>query len=367
MDQPERNPDEKLADVRELCDKLQEKTNYDAYVEDCRKEGVEPASPDEFVTRPPDEEGVGPMWGDDLSEYPNEESRGEMEGVRYRTGPALSNALIAAQHEVETIGFDGTNKGQDYKYATGSAIAVYTRTILAKHGLAIRRIRHVIVDEHSMLWVRSLYQLSHEPSGQSEPPEWFQVPLVSGHGRSLDKAMGAALSFGDKYYRQGLLGLDWKGEDDVDGRVDQKSNRGGRQQQQAPPQRETTRKASKQLPPKRTPPKGGNNPQYQERVLAARAALQNSRLGQNNAIRWATGLTDLNEWPPGFAPASVYIAVTDFCVLYRKRNEESGLKIDSHDQYLAEIADEDQSPLWLRGKPQERALTFDKTLPPNKA
>ena len=218
-----------------------------------------------------------------------------------------------------------------------------------------------------MLWVRALYKLSHEPSGQSEPPEWFQTPLVSGHGRTLDKAMGAALSFGDKYYRQGLLGLDWKGEDDVDGRVDQGRQGRGNRQQQAAPQRETTRKVTKPKDaPKREPPKGGNNPQYQERVRAARAALQNSRLGQNNAIRWATGLTDLNEWPAGFAPASVYIAVTDFCVLYRKRNEETGLKIDSHDQYLAEVADEDQDPLWVRGKPRERAMTFDKTIPPNK-
>ena len=68
-----------------------------------------------------------------------------------------------------------------------------------------------------------------------------------------------------------------------------------------------------------------------------------------------------------FVVENVDMQIVDFCVLYRKRNEESGLKIDSHEQYLAEIADEDQDPLWVRGKPRERALAFDKTLPPNKA
>ncbi len=399
MDEPQRTKEEKLANVRELVhegmepDTVPDTTSFEledlyrAYVRECEEDGCEPLSLEDFDTRAAEEVVVDeqrtaiaagheklrkvfePTWRDDVPPYPSQdEFTGEVDGVHYRTGPALTRALAACHMEVKTIGFDGKNQGQGYKYATGSAIAVEARRIMNAQGLFLRRWRHEIVDEHTVLVVRSLYQLLHEPSGQSEKPQWFPVPLVTGHGRSMDKALGAALTFSDKYHRQSVLGLDWRDEaEDVDARVEQRGNRPRQQQSQQQP-REGTRKTTKQQPAARQktqPLKGGNNPKYQERVQAARKAVQNSRISVNNAIHWATGLTDLNRWQPGFAPASVYIAVTDFCALYRQRNEGTGLKIESHDQYLKEVQDEQTEPLWRHGEVQDRAMSFDKTLPPN--
>lgn len=147
--------------------------------------------------------------------------------------PALATAIVRAHRAVRAVGKDGRNRDQNYDYATAEAITSEARAALTEADLCVVRTDWRV--DYSAGYEGVLYgkqdrkvrcagrlyvhfELVHS-SGASRSYE-VSIPVMPSAGRPDDKAELAALTSVSSYFTLGLLQIERRGMDDIDGRGD---------------------------------------------------------------------------------------------------------------------------------------------------
>ncbi len=120
----------------------------------------------------------------------------------------LSAALAKAQAEFKPVAFDCENKFLKNKYATLGAVIQSTRTVLAKHGLAVSQ---VPTSGEKTIGVETI--LAHE-SGEFISST-ICLPLGDEKGKSQAQVAGSILTYLRRYSLSGILGI--YADEDTDG------------------------------------------------------------------------------------------------------------------------------------------------------
>jgi len=126
----------------------------------------------------------------------------------------LAKALCQAQGEVGGVQKGSRNDHQNFHYTSIEQMVVATRGPLRRAGLVVIPTAHRIEGESLVTeWL-----LLHE-SGESMPLR-YDMPIVPGKGRPMDKAASASASQALNYLLRDLLLLPRGEREDVDGRDD---------------------------------------------------------------------------------------------------------------------------------------------------
>lgn len=124
-------------------------------------------------------------------------------GERREQASGLSEALLAAQLEVERIAKESKNNHHSYRYTSAEAMIAYARPLLTRHGLVLRAKGHRYIDlgteeepgpekgdpnlATKVMAVEATFFLMHVPSRESD--EWtHQLMACPSKGRPWDKA-----------------------------------------------------------------------------------------------------------------------------------------------------------------------------------
>jgi hypothetical protein len=140
----------------------------------------------------------------------------------------IAKALCEAQAEIGGVQKGSRNEHQKFRYTSIEEMVVATRGPLRKAGLAVLPSAHRI--EGSTLVTEWL--LLHT-SGESLPMR-YDMPIVEGKGRPMDKAASASASQALNYLLRDLLLLPRGDREDIDGR-DDSGHDPSRRQPSAPP------------------------------------------------------------------------------------------------------------------------------------
>lgn len=117
---------------------------------------------------------------------------------------ALSVALIGAQSELKNAPFNATNPHFKNKYADLACLRDCTAPILAKHGLAIVQVTHLVGDGQMVLITRLQHKSGEWLAG--EYPIQIDAP----------QKMGAAITYGRRYCLAAMLGIAGEPDDDAE-------------------------------------------------------------------------------------------------------------------------------------------------------
>lgn len=141
----------------------------------------------------------------------------------------IAKALCEAQAEVGGVEKGSRNEHQRFSYTSIESMIVATRGPLRKAGLAVLPTAHRIVDSTLVTeWL-----LLHT-SGESLPMR-YDMPIVEGKGRPMDKAASASASQALNYLLRDLLLLPRGEREDIDGRDDSGHEPGAARVPQADP------------------------------------------------------------------------------------------------------------------------------------
>jgi len=121
----------------------------------------------------------------------------------------VAAALVACQGELEAAAFDMQNPFLKNRYASLGAVISQSRSVLAKHGLAVFQIP-TTQENHVSLTTTILHK-----SGQSLDGGTLTLPIGDEKGKSLAQIVGSLITYMRRYAWSSVLGM--YAEEDTDG------------------------------------------------------------------------------------------------------------------------------------------------------
>lgn len=147
-----------------------------------------------------------------------------------RITPELCAALALAQEQAKTVDKAGRNRDRNYRYATADDMIAAGRAARRGTGLALLTIWGTVPaalprkgQDFGAQWVHATVEirwvLTHAGGGLLSGV--VHVDAIASKGRPPDKAIAAALTYGEGFLERGLMRLDRDEDpDDVDQRAD---------------------------------------------------------------------------------------------------------------------------------------------------